>query len=165
VSDSPKHEATARRPDAGTTFIEILVALVLLGTIVVATLAGLRASIIGSQVDENSARAHAWLQAAADSIYTGTYLSCGTNSVAAIESAYQLAADAATRPAEWDPASGADIAVTAVEFLARSGATESWGPTCAAGVAASPLYPQLIHIEVTAPNGDFTAELELIKSA
>ena len=157
----PSHD---RPPDTGTTFIEVLVALVLLGTIVVATLAGLRASIIGSQVDENNARGHAWLQAAADAIYATAYLACDANPVSTIETAYQSAADTATRPAEWTPGSGANVDVTSIEFLSRAGTVESWGSACASGASTSPLYPQRVRIEVTGPDGSFTAQLELIKS-
>lgn len=161
----PSHR-TVRRRDRGATFIELLVAIVLLGTIVVATLAGLRASIIGSTIDENSARAQAWLQAAADEVHTTTYLDCDANNAAAIQAGYQAAASAATRPNEWGPSSGATVAVTSVLYLSGSGVTETWGDhaTCATGDPSTPLYTQLITLVVTDPEGEFTAELEVIKS-
>jgi type II secretory pathway pseudopilin PulG len=150
--------------DRGSTFVELLVAIALLGTVVVATLTGLRAAIIGSTVDESSARAHAWLQSASDELYAAPYRSCATNPTAAIESAYQSAVDASTRPADWGATSGAIIDVVSVEFLSRSGADDQWGSTCAADSIASPVYPQLVLLRVTGPNGDFVAELEVIKS-
>lgn len=150
--------------DRGASFVEVLVAIVLLGTVVVAALAGLRASIIGTEVDEDSARSQAWLQAATDEIYGTPYLGCDTNSAANIVLAYQSAADAATRPNGW--ASGATIVVTDVRYLSGTGTSEAWGAhsTCAAGNAGSPIYPQLIFLRVTDPEGIFTARLEVIKS-
>lgn len=145
------------RADTGATFVEVLVSIVLLGTIVVATLTGLRATIIGSEIDEDSARAQAWLQAAADEIFHTPYVDCASVST------YQAAADAATRPNEWDLASGAVIAVSSVQYLSRSGVSEQWGPTCAAGDPDSPLYAQLVTIVVTDPDGDFTKSLEVVK--
>lgn len=148
-------------PDRGSSFVEVLVAVVLLGTIVVATLTGLRAAVVGSSVDENSARAYAWLQAAGDEVYFAPYLDCDTNSAAAIESAYQTAVDGATRPTGWG---GAVIDVSSVQFLSRNGADEQWGATCATGDPDSPLYAQLVTIVVSDPDGDFTATVEVIKS-
>jgi hypothetical protein len=152
-------EPTGR--DRGTTFVELLVAVVLLGTIVVAALAGLRASITGTAVDEDSARAQAWLQAATDDVHATTYLACDSNTTAAIEAAYQAAVDGSTRPAGWGSAT---ITLVGVDFLSRTGITEMWGPTCASGSATSPLYAQPVTIRVSSPDGDFAAEIEVIKS-
>lgn len=152
-----------RRRERGSSFVEVLVAVVLLGTIVVAALAGLRASITGSSVDEDSARAIAWLQAAGDEIHATDYEPCHLEVTPGdIRASYQTTVDAATRPTDWGAAT---ITVVSVEFLSRSGATESWGSTCASGDPDSPLYAQLVRLRVTDPDGKFTADLEVIKSA
>src|SRR5690349_10942005 len=65
-------------PDGGFTFIELLVAIVLLGTVVVATLAGLRAAIVAGTVDDNHSKTYAWLQAASDQIANTDYKSCNS---------------------------------------------------------------------------------------
>jgi type II secretory pathway pseudopilin PulG len=147
--------------DAGTSFVELLVAIVLLGTIVVATLAGLRASIVGTNVDENSARAHAWLQAAGDELHLATYLACDSNTTATIEAAYQTAVDLAAPPNEW--VSGT-VSIVSVEFLSGPVGSSTWGTTCASGDPLNPLYSQLVTIRVTDPVGAFSREVAVIKS-
>ena len=57
-------------------------------------------SIVGSAIDEDSARAFAWLQAAADEVYAAPYETCDGQTAAIIESKYQLAVDGATREAK-----------------------------------------------------------------
>ena len=156
-----------RRPagDRGSTFIELLVAIVLLGTVVVGTLAGLRAAITGSEIDRDHSRAFVWLQSATDAIATTPYLSCATNAPGVILGAYRAAVAAVPRPDGWDPTSGATIDVTSVTYLSRSAGVDVWGSTCASGNAASPVYPQLVAIRVTDPDGELIRTLEVIKSA
>lgn len=151
-------------PDRGATFVELLVAIVLLGTVVVATLAGLRAAIIASTVDEDQARAYAWLQSAADAIERAPFTPCHATSNGALRSAYQATVDAVARPSDWSPTSGATLEVVSVQYLARAGGTDSWGSTCASGDPDSPVYPQLVTLRATTPDGDATATLEVIAS-
>ena len=68
--ESIRDDGLGAARDRGFTFIELLVAVVLLGTIVVATLAGLRAAIVAGTVDENHSKTYAWLQTASDAIAT-----------------------------------------------------------------------------------------------
>ncbi len=153
-----------RRRDAGVSFIEVLVAIVLLGTVVIATLTGLHAAIIGTQVDEDHARAYAWLQAASDEIYDAAYLACSSTITAAqIVTSYQTAANGATRPNDW-PTGTATITVNSVQFLSRSGSDDLWGTNCAADNVGSPIYPQLVTITVKDPSLQFSATIEVIKS-
>jgi prepilin-type N-terminal cleavage/methylation domain-containing protein len=162
----PEDGVPALRPhrDRGVTFVELLVAIVLLGTVVVATLTGLRAAIIGTEVDEDHARAYAWLQAASDEIYAATYLPCHVNTNVVIKNQYQLAVATASRPADWTVASGATITIDTVQYLSRSVSNDLWGAICASGNAGSPVYPQLIKITVKDPSLQFSATIEVIKS-
>lgn len=64
------------RTDAGQSFVELLVAVVLIGTAVVATLAALRATVIGSALERDHARAQQWLQAAVGAIREADYVPC-----------------------------------------------------------------------------------------
>ena len=66
-----------RRRDRGTTFVEILVSIVLLGTAVGATLTALRTTIVSSERDDGQAEAQAWLLAAEERASHRTpYYSC-----------------------------------------------------------------------------------------
>lgn len=140
--------------------------IVLLGTVILATVTALRVAIVGSEVDEDSSRAQAWLQAAADELHHAPYRNCDTVGAAAIEAAYRAAVSGATRPVDWTPSTGATIDVVGVEYLSVIGGSEAWGPhsTCATGDPLNPIYPQLITVEVTDPSGSFVKQLEVIKS-
>jgi prepilin-type N-terminal cleavage/methylation domain-containing protein len=151
--------------DDGFSFIELLVAIVLLGTVVVATLAGLRAAIVAGTVDDNHSKTYAWLQAASDAVAVTDYKSCASFTNAQITSAYQSAVNGATRPEGWTT-TGA-LLVSSVQYLSRAttaGSPEVWGTTCAAGNTASPVYPQLITFTVISPDGKLTRSIEVIKS-
>ena len=65
-----------RRRDRGTSFVEVLVAIVLLGTAVGGTLTALRTTIVSSQRDEDQTNAHTWLLAVEDALYRAPYYSC-----------------------------------------------------------------------------------------
>jgi prepilin-type N-terminal cleavage/methylation domain-containing protein len=149
----------------GFSFIELLVAIVLLGTVVVATLAGLRAAIVAGTVDDNHSKTYAWLQAASDAVAVTDYKSCSSFTNAQIVTAYQSAANVATRPEGWST-TGA-LLVASVQYLSRAtiaGSPEVWGTTCAAGNTASPVYPQLVTLTVISPDGKLTRSIEVIKS-
>ena len=151
--------------DRGFTFIELLVAIVLLGTVVVATLTGLRAAIIAGTVDEDHSKTYAWLQAASDAIAATEYKSCSSSSNDAIVSAYQSAVDVAPRPDGWSTTG--TMLVSSVRYLSRAsttGSPEVWDMTCAAGNSSSPVYPQLVKLVVIAPDGGLTRTFEVIKS-
>ena len=67
---------TGRRSDRGTTLIEILIALVLMGTVIVAGLFGLTATVVAGRVHRDHANAHSWLQSAADILYSAPKTYC-----------------------------------------------------------------------------------------
>jgi hypothetical protein len=66
----------ARRRDRGTTFVEILVSIVLLGTAVGGTLTALRTTIASTERDDGVTKAGAWLHEAEEAIHRTPYLKC-----------------------------------------------------------------------------------------
>lgn len=129
--------------DNGSTFVELLVSIVLLGMAVVATLVALQASVTASRIDADHARAFAWLQAASDKVFEEQRVSCTKTSVSPTSAAssasdwstnkgtgvagdpeiagtvwyeYKDAVASAPAPAGW---SGGTIEVTAIEFLGK----------------------------------------------
>src|SRR5262249_19757657 len=68
--------AESPRRDRGVTFVELLVAIVLLGVAIVGTLTALRATVIGTTTERDHARAHQWLQAAVAAIQEADYVPC-----------------------------------------------------------------------------------------
>ena len=56
------------------------------------------------------------------------------------------------------------MTVSSVAYLSRSGTGEAWGTvTCGVGDVQSPLYAQLVRLVVLDPDGEFSADLEVIK--
>ena len=64
--------------DRGVSMVEILVSVVLLGTVVVAVLTTIRASVTASALNRDHANAHAWLQTATNVLYGSERVDCGT---------------------------------------------------------------------------------------
>jgi hypothetical protein len=155
-SDTPNVRApTRRRRDSGSTFIEVLVSIVLLGTVVVATLAALRTTVIGTAIERDHARAHEWLQSASEILINDiTYVDCDTNSATEIKDAYQsaLRSTPSIIPNEWN---APQITVLSpVTFGQPSGL---YSATCAGDVDR-----QLVTLEVTDTDGDIVEQVDVV---
>ena len=125
--------ADERRRDRGTTFVEILVSIVLLGTVVGGTLTALRTTIISSEVDSNQAKANAWLLGSRRESTKHRTNPCPSSDVAAVKSAYDSAVQTAPPPEGW---AGGSIGVNIVYFWGKSDGREIWGDVC--GTHANP---------------------------
>ena len=86
--NAPVHE---RRRDRGTTFVEILVSIVLLGTAVGGTLTALRTTIVSSERDAGVTKASVWLRGAEDALHRAPYEQCSVKTPAQIKDAYRTA--------------------------------------------------------------------------
>lgn len=90
----------ARVDDVGFTFVEVLVSIVLIGTVVIAMLAAVRATVIGTSVERDHSKAQQWLQSAVGVIEAFDFANCSTVLTGTdIEAAYQGAIN--------DPVTGA----------------------------------------------------------
>lgn len=153
--------------DTGVSIIEILIAVVLLGTVVAATLSALRATIDASALDRDHANAHAWLQTAADMLYARELITCGSmdpgdplNDIALIANEYQQTIQQTDNPEGWAPP---NITVIGLEWwsidIDSSGVgTEAWGTVCDAGDTNL----QKVELRVTAEDGRIVEEVEVI---
>ena len=65
------------RRDPGISFVEVLVAIVLLGTVAIGVLTAVRTTVVASAIDRDHANAHAWLQSAADLLGGHERADCG----------------------------------------------------------------------------------------
>lgn len=165
--DASSPEPTGTEPAAvltrnrGASFIELLVAIVLLGLAVIATLAALRATIIGTKLERDHSKAQQWLQAAAEVIEDENYGDCDTVPLSGpqIRDAYQLAIDA--RAQEPYGFVGGSITVSIPDvwdgtlFVPFSSQT-----TCYDDVL---LRQQRVEIVVRAPDGDIIETVQVIK--
>lgn len=152
------------RPDAGATFIESLIAIVLLGTVVLAVLTAVRTSVIATSVDRDHANAHAWLQSATDLIYGSGRIDCGTPTDSAATKAttknavingYQTTARSVINAEGWAASN-----ITVANVLYWNG--DIYQDTCYDDVG---IRLQLLTIRVTDPTGQLVEEVEVVKGA
>ncbi len=71
-----RDELTSPSRDLGTSLIEILIAIVLIGTAVGATMSALRVTVMASAVERDHARAQQWLQSASGALRETDYVPC-----------------------------------------------------------------------------------------
>ncbi len=153
--------------DQGISLIEILVAIVLIGTVVVATLGALRISILGGTVHRDHANAHAWLQSASDVLYAREKEDCSTTAAdggkAAILLKYQPTVDIVPNPETW---TNSQIRLIDVQFWNATDTDSDgiveyrFGTVCQDTINLS---LQRITLEVRSPNGRIIEQVELIK--
>lgn len=165
--DRSAGSALVSTPDRGFTLIELLVTIVLMGTTVVAVLAGMQTTIRASTIDRNHATIFEWLQSASDEIYQAPRIPCTAGRAAAI-TAYDEAAKLAPVPPVWE-GTAARIDVVNVEYLGRlmvDDAFEWDAAFCFEGVGYenSPLYTQRVTIRAVDPNGSLVQTIEMVKS-
>jgi prepilin-type N-terminal cleavage/methylation domain-containing protein len=172
-SSPARTDVGAQRPekvrDRGVSLIEVVIAVVLLGMVVAATLTGLTATINASALDRDHANAHAWLQTAADMLYARDPIECSTEdedtgvklTLAQIQASYQTTVQSTDNPEGW---SSPNITVTSLEFWSHTidkttgVATEAWLTAC--NDLASNL--QKVGLRVTAEDGRIVEEVEVI---
>jgi prepilin-type N-terminal cleavage/methylation domain-containing protein len=136
------------RTEAGHTLIEVLMAVAILGIGVVAIVAGMGTSIIGTDHHRKQAQAHTVLLSAVDAVKSQTanpYQACATAGTYAASSGVAL-------PATWS--TGA-IAVRSVTY---------WDGTGFAATCPSPDSKlQLVEVEVSSPDGRATESVAVVK--
>ena len=160
----------ARHPDSGATFVELLVSIVLMGTVVVATLVTLRTSSHATSIDQNLAKAYEWVQSVSDQIYDTPRVPCYSGGSNAAMAAYQNAAIGAAKPPGW---SAGSVTVTNVEFLGRALPSDpfSWNSsfcfessTTTNPYYTSPLYTQRVTFTVQGPPNTTSVTMQVVKS-
>jgi type II secretory pathway pseudopilin PulG len=156
-----QHDVQPRTPgtDDGSSLVEIIVSVVLIGLLVVAMLFTMAAATSSSAVDRDHINAHAWLQSAADVLYGYDRLDCGTETAsneAAIRQQYQDYVRAnSTNPEGWD-ASNLDVLAPVLFWDGK----QAYGPIC---YDDSGINLQLIRLRVTAPDGRIIETVEVVK--
>ena len=154
--------------DGGVTLIEIRIGIVLLGTVVSATVTGLITVITAGTVHRDHANAHAWLQTGADMLYARELDQCDPTVDPATEISNTIAEYEATvqqtdNPEGW---SDGNIRVTNVEWWrididpTTGVGTEGWGTQCDSGDTNL----QRVSLQVTSEDGRIVEEVEVIIS-
>lgn len=169
----PRPESVVTRPDAGVTLIEIIIAIVLMGTVVVGTMTLLTTTIGATTTNRDHSNAHAWLQTASDMLYAREPMYCvgvdASNTAltpaqisaqrASMIASYQATVQSTENPEDWPDG---NIQVTDLLFWhygrdsATNGAAEGWYPDrCTTRL-------ELIKLRVNNPQGDIVEEVEVI---
>lgn len=149
--------AATRRPaerDVGLTFVELLVTIVLMGTVVVAVLAASQSLIISSRTNREAAAVESALIAAAQGI-EGASRSCNQDMDSVILAAVGI--ELGLTPAQADPY---------VDTSYRHLLADNWQPNACPGTPQTfqANLVQRVHIKVTSPDNGLWRELEVIKS-
>ncbi len=156
------------RRDSGATFVELLVSIVLIGTAVVGALTALRATIIGTRIEQDHSKAQQWLQSAVGVLERENFADCVSVSLSgpAIQSAY-------TSAIAYDPTANPDGAKAPFGF--EGGSIEVSEPLVWDGSGFVPfgtqsqcyddvlLRQQLITVTVRNAAGDIVESVDLVK--
>jgi hypothetical protein len=148
--------------DSGVSLIEILVAVVLIGTAVLAVIGAVLISITGSKLERDHARAHQWLQSAIGVLQESPKLSCETLTEEQIRLQYQtiIRSNPIINPPGWAD-SQLDV-VRPVKVWDGDAYVDPYS-------SAQPCYDaegfrlQLITIQVQSPDGDIIETVEVVK--
>ena len=150
-------QTTRPDDDRGFTLVEIAIAVVLLGTVVVAIVAAVVTAVGVSSTARSAARVETAIVNAADRINRAPK-SCD----------YSIYAKAAVQIEGWDPAQA-----TVTQQYYVPGATAASAGTWASGNASTPgcsaaeptdLLVQRVTIRITSPDGQVTRTIEVVKS-
>lgn len=156
--------AAAPRSDVGATFVEILISLVLLGTVLIATLTAMRTTIIATSIERDHSKAQQWLQSAIGIIEDVDFGDCSDVALSGpqIEAAYQDAID--------DPVTGAQQPYNFVGATIDVFEPDVWDGSqwVAFGDQSQCLDDELLRqqrvtVEVRSPDGNIIESVQLVK--
>jgi hypothetical protein len=169
VGGTPRRVGMRRTDDrdCGATLVEILVSIVLLGTVVIGTLAALRVSVIGTRLERDHAKAFQWLQSANGLLQAAPPVGCAGG-----EEALRLALTTEIRnaatPIGWDTENLDILEPVKVWDGTRYWSPEEWQTANPADPAdpcfdETGYYLRLVTMQVTGPDGDIIETLQVVK--
>ena len=161
----PIAEEAAPASDAGFTFVEILVSILLLGMAVLSMVTLVLTSVQASTLARDRAKAHAWLQSAADVLYGAPREDCGISPTVAsptgtsrepqVRVAYESVVRAISAPQGWPTGN-----ISIVEPVLFWDGSERYQSTC---YDDSGVSLQRITIEVRGLNGRVVESVQVVK--
>ncbi len=160
--------APCDRQDRGVSLVEILVSIVLIGTVMVAVLGALQISVTGSRIERDHARAHQWLQSAIGAVQSADRVPCDQLGAYAtgeenVRNTYQdvIRGSSVLIPPGW-----AETQLEIVPTVKVWDGDQYLDPYS----APKPCYDsdgfrlQLITISVESPDGDVIESVEVVKN-
>lgn len=158
---SPSRRDEPRAParlsgDAGTSLIEVLMAVVILGLAGAAILAGFLASVRGSDIHRQQTQVQAALGSAVEALKDPAVVRVPC--AAASDSTYLSALRSATLPSGWNPS--ATVRITSIRYTDGS----AFGATCHDTDALGHLLrAQMITVQVSSPDGRARQTVSVVK--
>jgi prepilin-type N-terminal cleavage/methylation domain-containing protein len=162
VAPDPTPASIRRSGSSGFSFVEVLVAVVIVGVTVIATLVGLRTTLISGRVGTERSQLLVWVQEGAEAMHRMPYVPCspaGPMSAAqadAIRASYQTTLDGVAAPSGM---TGGSLSVVDVQFLSIDPATlaDRWDDR----ICDPEFTAALLDIRATTADGT-TLDLEVI---
>lgn len=160
IVHSVRHGSGPR--DRGYTLVELLIAIVLMGSIVLAIVGGMWAVVRASRQNDERAKVSAILGAAGDGISNYRYIPCPE-----VDEGYEPFGQKAAAAVGW-PLETVEI----IDYQYWNPTTETWsdsnslqGPECneSVGLTTSKTLQKLT-IRATSPSGQYSATLDIVKS-
>ena len=151
-----------RRTQAGSSLIEVLVAVGLAGTVIAALAAGILAMLRSSSATSSQQRLQAALTSSTESVKSLPYVACTAGAAATAGQAASPATYDATYaawPGRWQPSAAAGVAsvrITGVEYwtpASTNAALGSFLPACPAAVAGGDRGAQRLTVRVVMSDG------------
>lgn len=166
LAAAPRRPDQATRRDAGATLIEVVIAIMLMGTVVAATMTMLTGTVTATRLNRDHSNAHAWLQTASDMLYARELERCSGDALAppmsvqraAIMADYQQTVRETQNPEGW---ASSNIEVISLDFwhfqkAADHSVEESWATDrCTTDL-------QRVGLRVREPNGEIVEEVEVV---
>lgn len=170
-----------RDRDSGLSFVEVLVTIVLLGTVGVAALAALRMTVIGTRTERDHSRAYQWLQSADGVLQEAERVSCAFDPAADApytsgEEKVRLEYEDLIRTKVANPPGWNDHQITVLRPVKTWDGSRYWDPYDPAAPDTSAVDPaacfdsagrllQLVTLQVTSPDGEIIETMQVVKRA
>lgn len=158
--------------DRGLTLTEVLVAVVLLGTVVLSVIGAVQASVIGSYTERDHAKAYQWLQSAVGVLQSVDRVGCDLSvddTYSTGEEKVRLSYQTSIRTTVINPPGWTDSQLTVVTPIQVWDGTRYWNPADALTATGKDCFDsdgfelQLITIQVTSPDGRILETLQVVK--
>ena len=158
------------RRDPGMSFIEVLVAIVLLGIAVVATLTAMRATVIGTRLERDHSKAQQWLQSAIGVLQATDRLDCDIilTGYSSGEETVRIEYQKAIRLLVQNPPGWSDSQITVIRPVKVWDGAKYWDPYDV--LAPAKCFDnrgyelQLVTMQVTSPDGDIIELVQVVKN-
>ena len=158
--------------DRGMSLLEVLVALVLMGTVVLATIAAVQTSVVATRAERDHSKAYQWVQSAVGVLQAIDRVGCDLtvgDSFATGEEKVRMSYQTSIRTTVINPPGWGDSQLTVLAPVQVWDGTRYWDPADALTATGKDCFDsdgfelQLVTIQVTSPDGRILETLQVVK--